>query len=124
MAEGGDLGLDSADGREAVGAVPGSALQPQRAIGIVAHVILVHARHRRTHIMPEYPRLRTFPCMNAHIARMHIIRLSGDASAVVLRELGIVAIGHFPYGASSLYKAGSPSYSPLLKLMMVPGDAF
>ena len=68
VAEGGDLGLDSADGREAVGAVPGRTLQPQRAIGIVAHVILVYARHRRAYIMPEHPRLRTFPCMHANTA--------------------------------------------------------
>ncbi len=66
VAEGGDLVLDGANARKAVGAVPGRALHLQRAVGIVPHVVFVHAPHRGDHVVAENLRAGVpFPCMHA-----------------------------------------------------------
>ena len=54
VAEGGDFVLHCADAGEAVRAVPRCALHEQRAVGVVAHVILVHAPHGLHDIVPEH----------------------------------------------------------------------
>jgi len=61
MAEGGNFVSDSADGGEAVGAVPGGVVHEERAVGVVAHAVGVHAAHGVPHIVYEYSRSRA-PC--------------------------------------------------------------